>query len=316
MLDTRELKYEESLELTRMADVLLQPSKTEGFGMPVLEAQLLGTPVITTGFGGLLRPHESGTPCSSHRVEMDQSAPLAAMKDFTMYGVSVPPLQPHYMGLGYAVMPNLTGIVAALHTVADGSLTGADRKRAAQFVRNKMNRKSVGAAFERLFTLVKPEQDYARLQYGGMPPSSKPKGSEWSVVASSTQAVDHAAISYGVARAKAASPPQCVLLFQTAELDGTISPSKHDLAKGSMAQQPVLAACTPTLKEALKTTGGNLDLAVQVLLGNQQQEGGSGSGVAGLVGGVGAARIYYDPKQADVLGRAGVTAGGVVTKQV
>jgi hypothetical protein len=30
MLDTRELKYEESLELSRMADVLLQPSKTEG----------------------------------------------------------------------------------------------------------------------------------------------------------------------------------------------------------------------------------------------------------------------------------------------
>ncbi len=37
--------------------------------MPVLEAQLLGTPAITTRFG--------------------------AMADFTLYGVSVPPLQPH-----------------------------------------------------------------------------------------------------------------------------------------------------------------------------------------------------------------------------
>ena len=36
--------------------------------MPVLEAQLLGTPAITTRFG--------------------------AMADFTLYGVSVPPLQP------------------------------------------------------------------------------------------------------------------------------------------------------------------------------------------------------------------------------
>ena len=34
ILDERELKYEEALELARMADVLLQPSKTEGFGTP------------------------------------------------------------------------------------------------------------------------------------------------------------------------------------------------------------------------------------------------------------------------------------------
>ena len=44
ILDERELKYEEALELARMADVLLQPSKTEGFGLPVLEAQLLVRP--------------------------------------------------------------------------------------------------------------------------------------------------------------------------------------------------------------------------------------------------------------------------------
>jgi len=35
--------------------------------------------------------------------------------------VSVPPVQPHSMGLGYAVMPNLTGIVEALHHVAPPS---------------------------------------------------------------------------------------------------------------------------------------------------------------------------------------------------
>ena len=28
------IRYEEALELARMADVLLQPSKTEGFGIP------------------------------------------------------------------------------------------------------------------------------------------------------------------------------------------------------------------------------------------------------------------------------------------
>ena len=33
----------EVFELYRMADVLLQPSRTEGFGMPVLEAQVRNT---------------------------------------------------------------------------------------------------------------------------------------------------------------------------------------------------------------------------------------------------------------------------------
>ena len=49
--DDRVLPYAEVLQLLQMADVLLQPSKTEGFGMPILEAQLLGTPVVTTKFG-------------------------------------------------------------------------------------------------------------------------------------------------------------------------------------------------------------------------------------------------------------------------
>ena len=47
-VDTMIRSYDDSLRLMAMADVLLQPSKVEGFGMPVLEAQLLGTPVVTT----------------------------------------------------------------------------------------------------------------------------------------------------------------------------------------------------------------------------------------------------------------------------
>ena len=45
--------YDDSLRLMAVADVLLQPSKVEGFGMPVLEAQLLGTPVVTTAWGAM-----------------------------------------------------------------------------------------------------------------------------------------------------------------------------------------------------------------------------------------------------------------------
>ena len=42
------MTYANSLELQSMADVLLIPSKVEGFGMPILESQLLGTPVVST----------------------------------------------------------------------------------------------------------------------------------------------------------------------------------------------------------------------------------------------------------------------------
>ena len=38
------LEYNEILELFKMSDVLLQCSKSEGFGIPILEAQLMGIP--------------------------------------------------------------------------------------------------------------------------------------------------------------------------------------------------------------------------------------------------------------------------------
>jgi glycosyltransferase involved in cell wall biosynthesis len=42
-LDIKLHTKEESLSLKRMADVLLHPSRAEGFGMNVLETQMLGT---------------------------------------------------------------------------------------------------------------------------------------------------------------------------------------------------------------------------------------------------------------------------------
>ena len=142
--------------------------------MPVLEAQLLGTPAITTRFG--------------------------AMADFTVYGVSVPPLQPHSMGLGYAVMPNLTGIIEALHHVAPPSaLSKADGKRAALMVRTNMSQPAVAAAFEQLISLPKPKAAIGVVRYG-QPPVLRGK---WTVVASDTQAVDVTAIAFDTARADA-----------------------------------------------------------------------------------------------------------------
>ena len=48
-----ERDYAESLEVVALADVLLHPSRSEGFGMLVLEAQHVGVPVITTRRGAM-----------------------------------------------------------------------------------------------------------------------------------------------------------------------------------------------------------------------------------------------------------------------
>eukprot|EP00588_Corethron_pennatum_P018550 CAMPEP_0194306472 /NCGR_PEP_ID=MMETSP0171-20130528/3611_1 /TAXON_ID=218684 /ORGANISM="Corethron pennatum, Strain L29A3" /LENGTH=709 /DNA_ID=CAMNT_0039058257 /DNA_START=61 /DNA_END=2190 /DNA_ORIENTATION=- len=122
--DNRILSYVEVLQLVQMADVLLQPSKTEGFGMPVLEAQLIGTPAVTTRDG--------------------------AMGDFTKFGVAVPPLgQPCWLGRGFVAQPDLQGVVDALVEV-HGGLSDESRLAAQNWVRKEMSVEAVVDAFEAL----------------------------------------------------------------------------------------------------------------------------------------------------------------------
>ncbi|CAD7924428.1 unnamed protein product [Amoebophrya sp. A120] len=83
-----EMPYADILQLPQMADVFLHPAKAEGFGLPVLEAQLGGIPVVTTAFG--------------------------AMRDYAMYGRAVPPNGPLFMELGFAAMPDFQGTLSAL----------------------------------------------------------------------------------------------------------------------------------------------------------------------------------------------------------
>ena len=71
----------------------MQGSKSEGSGLPVLESQLMGTPVITNKFG--------------------------AMSDFTYNGISVEPIQEAYdQFMGIWATPNINGMVDALDKVA------------------------------------------------------------------------------------------------------------------------------------------------------------------------------------------------------
>jgi len=75
------------------SDVMLLASRGEGFGLPVLEAQACGCPVITTD-------------CS-------------AMSELTVNGVKIPPLQPQWIAqLGYYwQIPPILGIANALEEV-------------------------------------------------------------------------------------------------------------------------------------------------------------------------------------------------------
>ena len=120
VLSTARVPYFRVLEMMSVADVLLQPSKTEGFGMPVLEAQLLGVPVITTAF--------------------------AAMADYTIYGTAVPSVQPYYYPMGWAATPSLDGVSTALVQTYRGHTEGS-RAAAQAYVGEHMSLEAVATRF-------------------------------------------------------------------------------------------------------------------------------------------------------------------------
>lgn len=84
---------ENLVTLYQAADVMLLPSMGEGFGLPIVEAQACGCPVITQA-------------CSS-------------MTELTKYGVAIEPLQPFWFrGLDYWwQLPNINDIAQALYTI-------------------------------------------------------------------------------------------------------------------------------------------------------------------------------------------------------
>lgn len=76
-------------QLYQCADVLLNPAKSEGFGLPIVEAQACGTPVITTNH--------------------------SAMPEVTRLGYCLEPLQKEYNPLGqWFSVASVAGIIRAL----------------------------------------------------------------------------------------------------------------------------------------------------------------------------------------------------------
>lgn len=122
-LHEERVPYARVLELIASSDVLLHPSRTEGFGMAVLEAQLYGVPVLTTKFG--------------------------AMADFTLYGVAVEPAGIERTPSGDVPKLDDAGVTAALLAVHAGRVPG-DRAQAISRIEERMSTDAVVSIFEKL----------------------------------------------------------------------------------------------------------------------------------------------------------------------
>ena len=119
-----------------MSDVLLQASKSEGFGIPIVESQLLGVPVITTKFG--------------------------AMKDNTFYGISVPYYQKCYDNLSSGILtPDTKGITKALEDIYNKNFDN-NKDSAITKIKSLMSKEVVTKKFIKLIEeeyIIKKSED-------------------------------------------------------------------------------------------------------------------------------------------------------------
>lgn len=122
MLHNDIVNHSDILDMMEMSDVLLQPSKTEGFGLPILEAQLIGIPVITNKFG--------------------------AMSDYTFNGISVDNVQKSYnlSTRGFWTIPSVSGIANALKKIKHNQYDNK-KDEAINKIQRDMNTETVGNKF-------------------------------------------------------------------------------------------------------------------------------------------------------------------------
>jgi glycosyltransferase involved in cell wall biosynthesis len=110
-------------QLYQAADVLLNPAKAEGFGLPIIEAQACGTPVITVDF--------------------------SAMTEITELGYCTKPLQSEYNPLGHLwALPSIERLTDALIDCYHNPPDNYQRVVASKVMHNRYNWEKICLAWE------------------------------------------------------------------------------------------------------------------------------------------------------------------------
>lgn len=130
--DLMNVDEEDLVKLYHAADVLLAATCSEGCGVPILEAQLCGTPVITTK--------------------------ATAMWEETHFGISVPPLQwiaRMDFNSGW-MLPDANGIARALEAVSSWTddTKASALKKSLPILRSEFSNESVIEAWKRICDIV------------------------------------------------------------------------------------------------------------------------------------------------------------------
>ena len=127
-----------------VSDVYMQTSKSEGFGLPVLEAQKLGLPVITTEWG--------------------------AMSDYNFNGIKVSPCQQLYdnMVRGIWCTPSINGFIKALQKIYTNDYENK-RDEASLLVGETMSIKNVSLSIEQILTNTLEEIKTSNIMYFSNP---------------------------------------------------------------------------------------------------------------------------------------------------
>ena len=271
IISDRELSDDANTRLIEMADVLCNPSKVEGFGMAVLEAQALGVPVVTTRVG--------------------------AMADYTFNGVSVPPIQNEWLQIGYVSTPNVSGVAEALAYVAARPEAYKKASKTTQsFVKREFSLARVSALL--LVELQRPKQQrkFATMLFDqdSSHPSNEHNG--WTVIADRSHAILPSAINailktYSVDSLDDANLHPLSLnrlvVIQTRENDNSLTPLPADVSRRTLSRNvPVVALPTATLRDHLASTpGGVLEVIASILMRQ-----GDSSPMRIMTGGLGSVR--------------------------
>ena len=131
-INQTKVEYYKILEIFKMADVCLFGSRSEGFGVPNIEAQLCGSSVITNGF--------------------------SALKDYTYNGISVPPLQQHYDNVADGIwsIPSIDGIANAMMELYKNPIK--DKETNIKKIKNHMGIERVGDMFKHMINIKSERQ--------------------------------------------------------------------------------------------------------------------------------------------------------------